>query len=408
MLKLGDHPHIVRVLDSGEDGGVPFIVSEYVGGGDLQGVLDDCAGRQLELERAIEIAVDLCRALEHAHGRGIIHRDLKPANVWLGDDGAARLGDFGLADRPQLARRGRGDARRHGRLPASRAGAGPELRRPRGPLLARRAALRAAHRRAAVSGRGRGGDHRPPPERQARGAVAAPARDPDRPRPRGPRPAVEIARRPAAERRRGAARDRRAAPPADDEPATAENPLEALARGVFVGRDHELEEMRGVLEDALGGRRPAGAAVGRPGDRQDAHRRAARHLRPRPRRPRVLGPLPRGRGPAAVLALVGGAARATCSTPIRWGCAGSSAAGPPTSPGSCRSWPSVSATSATRPTWRASRRASASSTRSPASSPAPRAPGRWCSCSTTCTGPTSRRCCSCASSPAGSPTPGCC
>ena len=60
-------------------------------------MLDDCAGRQLELERAIEIAVDVCRALEHAHARGIIHRDLKPANVWLGDDGAARLGDFGLA-----------------------------------------------------------------------------------------------------------------------------------------------------------------------------------------------------------------------------------------------------------------------------------------------------------------------
>ena len=50
MGKLGEHPHIVRVLDSGEDGGVPFVVSEYVGGGDLAGVLEDCAGRRLELE----------------------------------------------------------------------------------------------------------------------------------------------------------------------------------------------------------------------------------------------------------------------------------------------------------------------------------------------------------------------
>ena len=104
MGKLGEHPHIVRVLDSGEEGRVPFIVSEYVGGGDLAGVLEDCDGRRLEIERAIAIAVDVCRALEHAHSRGIIHRDLKPANVWLGDDGTARLGDFGLATTDRRSR----------------------------------------------------------------------------------------------------------------------------------------------------------------------------------------------------------------------------------------------------------------------------------------------------------------
>ena len=97
MAKLGEHPHIVRVLDSGEAEGIPYIVSEYVGGGDLAGVLDECDGRRLEIERAIEIAIDVCRGLEHAHALEIVHRDLKPANVWLGADGAARLGDFGLA-----------------------------------------------------------------------------------------------------------------------------------------------------------------------------------------------------------------------------------------------------------------------------------------------------------------------
>ena len=104
MGKLGEHPHIVRVLDSGEEERVPFIVSEYVGGGDLAGVLEECEGRRLEIERAIAIAIDVCRALEHAHSRGIIHRDLKPANVWLGDDGAARLGDFGLATTDRRSR----------------------------------------------------------------------------------------------------------------------------------------------------------------------------------------------------------------------------------------------------------------------------------------------------------------
>src|SRR3954447_25579853 len=104
MGKLGDHPHIVRILDSGEEDRVPFIVSEYVGGGDLASLLDDCDGRRLDIDQAISISIDVTRALEHAHTRGIIHRDLKPANVWLGDDGTARLGDFGLATTDRRSR----------------------------------------------------------------------------------------------------------------------------------------------------------------------------------------------------------------------------------------------------------------------------------------------------------------
>ena len=252
MLKLGDHPHIVRVLDSGEDGGVPFIVSEYVGGGDLQGVLDDCAGRQLELDRAIEIAVDLCRALEHAHGRGIIHRDLKPANVWLGDDGAARLGDFGLAtDRSSRAAV-------EGMLVGTVAYLPPEQ------ALGRSSDARAdLYSLGALLYELLTGE----PPFPGEDAVAIIGRHlsanpvaPSRHRPEIPtgldRVVLDLLSKSPDDRPQSAAEARRAiaaGAAADDEPATAENPLESLARGVFVGRDQELAEMRGVLEDALGG-----------------------------------------------------------------------------------------------------------------------------------------------------------
>ncbi|HEY3193160.1 MAG TPA: protein kinase, partial [Solirubrobacterales bacterium] len=103
MHKLGDHPHVVTVLDTGEDQGNPFIVSRYMPGGDVEGLLAAAGGR-LEVPRAVEIAADVTRALEHAHARGIVHRDLKPANVWIDDDGHARLGDFGLATTEARAR----------------------------------------------------------------------------------------------------------------------------------------------------------------------------------------------------------------------------------------------------------------------------------------------------------------
>ena len=103
MRKLGDHPQVVTVLDTGEEDGNPFIVSRYMPGGDVEGLLA-AAGGHLEVERAVEIAADVTRALEHAHARGIVHRDLKPANVWIDDDGHARLGDFGLATTEARAR----------------------------------------------------------------------------------------------------------------------------------------------------------------------------------------------------------------------------------------------------------------------------------------------------------------
>ncbi len=96
MARLS-HPHIVTVFDRGEEDGQPYIVSEYMAGGDVEGLLREADDHRLPIERAITIADAVAQALEHAHGRGIIHRDLKPGNIWLADDGTAQLGDFGLA-----------------------------------------------------------------------------------------------------------------------------------------------------------------------------------------------------------------------------------------------------------------------------------------------------------------------
>src|SRR5207247_7226589 len=77
MEKLGDHPHLVTVHDTGEADGSPYIVSRYMPGGDVQRLLAASEGGRLEVGRAISIGIDVCRALEHAHACGIIHRDLK-------------------------------------------------------------------------------------------------------------------------------------------------------------------------------------------------------------------------------------------------------------------------------------------------------------------------------------------
>ena len=85
------------------------MVTELMGGGDVEGLIDDAEGHRLPLEQAVSIAVETCRGLEFAHSRGIVHRDLKPGNVWITSDGVAKIGDFGLAvalDRSRLTTEG--------------------------------------------------------------------------------------------------------------------------------------------------------------------------------------------------------------------------------------------------------------------------------------------------------------
>jgi serine/threonine protein kinase len=87
------HPAIVRVLASGEAGGVPWFAMNLVPGPSLRARL---AERPLAAAEARAVFARVLSALEHAHAQGVIHRDLKPANVLLGPEGAV-LADFGIA-----------------------------------------------------------------------------------------------------------------------------------------------------------------------------------------------------------------------------------------------------------------------------------------------------------------------
>jgi len=97
MGRLGDHPNIVTIHDIGDDGDQPYIVSQYMSGGDLDAAIEQSEDRQLDIEFVLRVGDQICGALEHAHARGVIHRDLKPGNIWLTEEGDAKLGDFGLA-----------------------------------------------------------------------------------------------------------------------------------------------------------------------------------------------------------------------------------------------------------------------------------------------------------------------
>jgi class 3 adenylate cyclase len=97
MARLGDHPNVVTIHDIGEEDGELFLVSQYMSGGDLTGLLAQAEGHRLAIDEVVRIGTDIARALECAHDHQVIHRDIKPKNIWLAPDGTAKLGDFGLA-----------------------------------------------------------------------------------------------------------------------------------------------------------------------------------------------------------------------------------------------------------------------------------------------------------------------
>ena len=87
--------NLVSVFDTGSDDGVHYIVMEFVEGKTLADYLS--GGGRIMPERAIDIATDVCRALEAAHAQGVIHRDIKPGNIMLDQRGDVKVTDFGIA-----------------------------------------------------------------------------------------------------------------------------------------------------------------------------------------------------------------------------------------------------------------------------------------------------------------------
>src|SRR3954471_2958745 len=90
-----NHPHVVTVIDAGEDDGNPYIVFEYVEGETLKDRIRRLG--RLPGPGAVAYPVDIARALEGAHSPLLVHRDVKPQNVLIDADGRAKVTDFGIA-----------------------------------------------------------------------------------------------------------------------------------------------------------------------------------------------------------------------------------------------------------------------------------------------------------------------